>query len=159
MGTVLDEAPYGTWQTSGECDDELHHLPRASAAEFRTAAWRLYSSASLWPRGGSYFPAIGLRGTVAATSLFLGVGGFIYDLATGQRPTVDDVLACLLATALGLLLGAWKLRSNRKVLRLQRRNRQLETMSREIDALVDQGVIPAAPPGWDGTLLAPLHRS
>ncbi|WP_413451721.1 hypothetical protein AA0Y32_14635 [Georgenia phoenicis] len=145
------------WRTSGPFDEELHHLPRTSAAEFRAAAWRLYSNATLWPTGGFYLPAVGLRGTVAIIALLAGLGGLGYGFATGQRVTAGDVLACLAAVAAGVLLGAWKLRSNRKVLRLQRRNRQLEDMSREIDALVADGTIPLAPPSWDERLPGPLH--
>lgn len=76
------------WQTRGDSDAELHHLPRTSAAEFRVAAWKLWS--------------------------------------------------------------------NDGIRRRLRRNGQLARMSREIDDLVDRGVVPHAPPGWRDRVPAPL---
>lgn len=143
------------WQTRGEFDAELHQLPRTSAAEFRVAAWKLWTSESLYPRTGWYWPAVGLRGFLAAVLALVPLSVLVA-LARGMTLGADEWLFALGATAVMLLLVLSKRRSNRAVRRRLRRNRQLEAMSREIDALVAAGIVALVPAGWQDEVLAPL---
>lgn len=143
------------WQTRGEFDAELHHLPRTSAAEFRAAAWPLWTSESLYPRTGWYWPAVGVRGFLAAVLALVPLSVPVA-LARGLTLGIDEWLFALAATAVMALLLISKRRSNQAVRRRLRRNRQLAAMSREIDALVADGIVPQAPAGWPHEVLAPL---
>ncbi len=154
---MTDKDTAARWQTSGEFDEELHHLPRTSAVEFRAAAWRLWSNESLWPRGGTaYLPAVGLRGFLAIMLGLVPIGFILWVPATGARVSAAEVVFTIACTVLSVLLGYWKLWSNRQVIRRRRRNGQLAEMSREIDELVTQGAIPHTPPNWTGRIPPPL---
>lgn len=154
---MADKAAAAQWQTRGEFDAELHHLPRTSVVEFRSAAWKLWSHETLWPGNGWYLPAVGLRGFLAIMLALVPISFVIWVPATGDRVTADEVLLAVASAILSVLLGWWKLRSNRRVIRRRRRNKQLAEMSREIDELVERGHIPHAPAGWAGRTPAPLE--
>ena len=155
----MQDQPSGDegWQTRDEFDAELHHLPRTSAAEFRVAAWKLRSSESLYPRG-SYWPRVGGRGFLAVVLALVPLT-VPWALLTGSRLTAAEWLFALAAAVLSVLLGWWKKRSNDGIRRRLRRNGQLARMSREMDALVDRGVVPHTPPGWRDRVPAPLPMS
>lgn len=143
------------WQTHGDFDAEVHHLPRTSAAEFRAAAWEMWSTESLYTRDGVYLPWLGFRGLLAV-ALALAPASVIWGLARGMTADATEWALMLGGTAVMMLLIVSKRRSNQAVRRRLRRNVQLEQMSREIDDLVQRGEIPHAPPGWQGTVLAAL---
>lgn len=136
--------------------EELSHLPVTSAAEYRQEAWKAHYTRP--QPSGTYHPTIGFRGLGAGMTGLFSIGG-LWMLLTGQMTrsnALENILLLVFLIAATALLAWSKVVSNRKADRLQARNRVLSDVSKRIDQEVAAGRIPLTPPGWQGTILAPL---